>query len=577
MISYIKNFFFILAPKDKISLLKIFFLHFISTIFEVLTIGLIIPIISLFLDIDKFTSYIEKSSYFNNIFRFLLSFSQKELLFFTLLLFLFVYILKTLFLIFYQNQKFNFLSESHDLVVNKMYKNYLNKNYIFHLSNNSSTMIRNITQDCNIFSFSITPAIIHLITEILKVILIVSMLIFYSPVVTIILFSVLSFLILFFYKLTSYKLKTFGLERQYYSAKIIQKLQEGFKSIKEIIIYNMQDIFLNEFSAPNKLNSFFRSKSELLTSSLKPLVELCVVIVFLIIIFLALNINYENSNIVLFIALFSFSFSKMLPSYLLITKSLADLRYNYSTIKLISSELKNFINPEIKKNKKIDDIFKIELKNIYYNYSGSKKLILEDINFEVQKNDKIAIIGSTGAGKTTLINIISGLLQSERGNLLINDKLYNLNDYFMHNQIAYVPQSPAILEETILFNITLKNFKSDFILRNVIESLKIVQLYDFINNLENGIDTLLGENGANLSGGQCQRLAIARAIYRNPSVLILDESTNAIDDNTENLILDNINKKFYNKIVLNVSHKKNILNFCNKIYKIENKKIYLVK
>jgi ABC-type multidrug transport system fused ATPase/permease subunit len=577
LISYIKNFFFILAPKDKISLLKIFFLHFISTIFEVLTIGLIIPIISLFLDIDKFTSYIEKSSYFNNIFRFLLSFSQKELLFFTLLLFLFVYILKTLFLIFYQNQKFNFLSESHDLVVNKMYKNYLNKNYIFHLSNNSSTMIRNITQDCNIFSFSITPAIIHLITEVLKVILIVSVLIFYSPVVTIILFSVLSFLILFFYKLTSYKLKTFGLEKQYYSAKIIQKLQEGFKSIKEIIIYNMQDIFLNEFSAPNKLNSFFRSKSELLTSSLKPLVELCVVILFLIIIFLALNINYENSNIVLFIALFSFSFSKMLPSYLLITKSLADLRYNYSTIKLISSELKNFINPEIKKNKKIDDIFKIELKNIYYNYSGSKKLILEDINFEVQKNDKIAIIGSTGAGKTTLINIITGLLQSERGNLLINDKLYNLNDYFIHNQIAYVPQSPAILEETILFNITLKNFKSDFILKNVIESLKIVQLYDFINNLENGIDTLLGENGANLSGGQCQRLAIARAIYRNPSLLILDESTNAIDDNTENLILDNINKKFYNKIVINVSHKKNILNFCNKIYKIENKKIYLIK
>lgn len=577
MISYIKNFFFILAPKDKISLLKIFFLHFISTFFEVLTIGLIIPIISLFLDIGKFTSYIEKSSYFNNIFRFLLSFSQKELLFFTLLLFLFVYILKTLFLIFYQNQKFNFLSESHDLVVNKMYKNYLNKNYIFHLSNNSSTMIRNITQDCNIFSFSITPAVIHLITEVLKVILIVSVLIFYSPVVTIILFSVLSFLILFFYKLTSYKLKTFGLERQYYSAKIIQKLQEGFKSIKEIIIYNMQDIFLNEFSAPNKLNSFFRSKSELLTSSLKPLVELCVVILFLIIIFLALNINYENSNIVLFIALFSFSFSKMLPSYLLITKSLADLRYNYSTIKLISSELKNFINPEIKKNKKIDDIFKIELKNIYYNYSGSKKLILEDINFEAQKNDKIAIIGSTGAGKTTLINIITGLLQSERGDLLINEKLYHLYDYFMHHQIAYVPQSPAILEETILFNITLKNFKSDFILSNVIESLKIVQLYDFINNLENGIDTLLGENGANLSGGQCQRLAIARAIYRNPSVLILDESTNAIDDNTENLILDNINKKFYNKIVINVSHKKNILNFCNKIYKIENKKIYLIK
>jgi ABC-type multidrug transport system fused ATPase/permease subunit len=577
LISYIKNFFFILAPKDKISLLKIFFLNFISTIFEVLTIGLIIPIISLFLDIGKFTSYIENSNYFNNNFRFLLSFSQKELLFFTLLLFLFVYILKTFFLIFYQKQKFNFLSESHDLVVNRMYKNFLNKNYIFHLSNNSSTMIRNITQDCSIFSFSITPAIIHLITEVLKVIFIVSVLIFYSPVVTIILFSVLSFVIFFFYKLTSYKLKTFGLEKQYYSAKIIQKLQEGFKSIKEIIIYNMQDIFLNEFSEPNKLNSFFRSKSELLTSSLKPLVELCVVILFLIIIFLALNINYENSNIVLFIALFSFSFSKMLPSYLLITKSLADLRYNYSTIKLISSELKNFISPEIKKNKKIDDIFKIQLKNIYYNYSRSKKFILEDINFEVQKNDKIAIIGSTGAGKTTLINIITGLLQSDRGDLLINDKLYNSNDYFMHNQIAYVPQSPAILEETILFNITLKNFKSEFILSNVIETLKIVQLYDFVNNLENGIDTLLGENGANLSGGQCQRLAIARAIYRNPSVLILDESTNAIDDNTENLILDNINKKFYNKIVINVSHKRNILNFCNKIYKIENKKIYLIK
>jgi ABC-type bacteriocin/lantibiotic exporter with double-glycine peptidase domain len=185
--------------------------------------------------------------------------------------------------------------------------------------------------------------------------------------------------------------------------------------------------------------------------------------------------------------------------------------------------------------------------------------------------------GNIGSGKTTFINIISGLLQIQGGNFKINDKKFNFNNYSISNSIGYVPQKVSILNNTILFNITLENQIQKIDLNRVYKILKIVYLSDFVKKFSNGINAILKENGSNISGGQIQRIGIARALYRNPYLLILDEATNALDDNTERLILKKLYKYLEDKIIIAISHKNSILKFSNKIFKIENQKIYTVK
>ena len=216
----------------------------------------------------------------------------------------------------------------------------------------------------------------------------------------------------------------------------------------------------------------------------------------------------------------------------------------------------------------------LTLKNVFFSYQNKnfeETEVLKDINIKIIKGDKIGIYGKSGSGKTTLVNLLSGFCEAKSGEMLINDKKYNLNKYLFERSIGYVQQSTYVADETVKFNITLKKNNNEIDLNKLDKILKILNIDQIISELPNGIDTSMGEKGSKFSGGQIQRIGIARAIYRNPELLILDEATNALDITSQDQILKNIFEEFKNKTIILISHQSDNFNYCNKKYFLENK------
>ena len=286
-----------------------------------------------------------------------------------------------------------------------------------------------------------------------------------------------------------------------------------------------------------------------------------------------ININYENDKIIIFIALLAAVGFKLIPSFNKIISAVQHLKFYLPITDNLCTEL-NIKLEKHTKNKPEYIIFKDDIKfsNIKFSYN-KEQLILNDLSLEIKKNQKIGIIGSTGAGKTTFINILLGLLKQQNGEIFIDNKKVILSNRSWQNKIGYVPQNVYLIDDTIKKNIAFGINEENISNIKLEKSLKISQLDSFISKLPNGIDTLVGENGVNLSGGQLQRIGIARAIYDNPEILIFDEPTSSLDSETEKKFIKEIYNVSESKTIIIISHKINTLNFCDKIYILKNGKL----
>ena len=273
---------------------------------------------------------------------------------------------------------------------------------------------------------------------------------------------------------------------------------------------------------------------------------------------------------------------KIIPSIANIIKSIQGLKFNTPVVNLIHSELNesfndNYQNNLNNKNSKKLNFKKIVLKDINYNYPNNSLKVLEDINLTINKGDKIGIIGETGSGKTTLINLLVGLINPTKGEIMIDgaNLQSTINDW--HNKIAYISQDTFLADESIIFNISIKDIGKKIDIEKINKIIKLLSLDSLISSLKDGLNTNVGEKGVKLSGGQIQRIGIARAIYGNPEVLFLDEATNALDEKTKDMILKNIYNFYEDRTLITIAHDKETLDFCQKIYTIRNKKLEIVR
>ena len=288
--------------------------------------------------------------------------------------------------------------------------------------------------------------------------------------------------------------------------------------------------------------------------------------------------NLIINNLTLF-GFFSATFIRLTPSAYRIISSLQRIKFTQKILNSLSKNLRYFEKNKIdndekkiskhQKNIQIKD--KIVIKNIKFSYNLKKKLF-EDLNLEIKIGDTVGIFGESGSGKSSFVNLLIGLLKPEKGKILINNTDIFSNIYFWRKNIGYVPQNIFLIDDTFKKNISLDfNIKSENF-QKFNECLKQSELEKFINSLPDGINTLVGERGKRISGGQLQRVGIARALYNNPEILIFDESTSALDRETELEILKNIYKFKDKKTMIIITHKKELLKNCDKIYKLENGK-----
>jgi ABC-type multidrug transport system fused ATPase/permease subunit len=544
-----KKIFKVLDYKEKLKVLILIFLILITSFLEILLLLFIQPISQVFLNVNNSFYYIE-------FFSFNYHFSIKPLF----LCFIFIFLLRNIFYVLTILSKNSFIKRLYIDISYKIYSSYLKKDYSFFLKNNSSKIISNVINEVENFCNCVFDSFLVLLTEIFLLSAIILFLFFKFFLFSFILVS-LCFL-LFFSSIFIYKqkLKNIGLEKSSFDKKKINDLQKSFYAIQSIKLDGVEDYFINKFNITNvsiaKLSKIFRTFTDLH----KPLWELLILLSFSISMYIGYNFfGLFRFDLILIIGTFIIAFFRFLPSLNRIFNCFHFFKFYSPSINFIYEELSSYNIFSSKEQETINN-FKfseqIELKNISFRYDDKNLLILDGINLIIKRNSITFIKGESGSGKSTLLNIICGLLFPTKGQVLVDNK--NINDFLKsyRSKIGYVPQKTLLLEDSILDNIVFGQHVENLDLNLVKEVINKSKLNKLIDKLPNGLNTIVGERGSSLSGGEQQRIGIARALYKKPEILILDEATSALDEETERLLLKEILELQEFITIIMVSHKK---------------------
>ena len=565
MIIFIKKILEILSQKDKKKVfLSVIFL-LVRSALEVLSVGLLIPILN-------FISNQSQQDLINGYFPFLSKLDDKKSIIFFVSIFIIIYFIKTVFMIFYNSWNSRFVNNLSTNLAHRVLDRYLSKDYIFFLENNSALLIRNISSETAIFSQGLIGNIILCVTQLFFIFSICLFLILYN-IYSLYVILILAFFCILIIGLSNKKFSQWGIVRQEEAALFLKKINEVIGSIKEIILYNKKYFFLNEVSVHSKKISNSNIYRDTAISFASPIIEFTGILIFFIyLLFLIIYSLMSFNEIIVLFGIFVFASLKILPALISFIRSFQSAKFNLPACEVIYQILKktnDFDNlNELKLNNKINLNY-IEFKKVSFIYPLQKFSTFNNLNFKIEKGDSVALIGETGSGKTTLLNLISTLIAPTGGEISVNnfDKLDNLKE--IRKNIGYVSQSVYLSDNSILFNIALTNSVSQGEITKIMTILESLNL-NVINKESVNINSSIGERGSRLSGGQIQRIGIARALFRDPDILILDEATNALDKDNEEKICSFLTKEFKQKIIIFCTHKKEILKYCNKIIEVKN-------
>ena len=570
----------LIPNKRKFDFYFLLVLSSLSIFFEALSISLLIPFLSYLagaeVDLGYFAYLIDmldKINYFGigDLFQNEITkiFSSIVILFVIRSIFQMYYI--------YKGAKFNYGVEFD--ISQKIFSNYLNKDYDFYLLNNSSILMRNIVNETNKFSLGVLASFTSIFSDIL-IIFSLSTIGFltnkFFAIGTFSFFGIFGFLI---YLVTKKKIIQYGKIRVEADGKRIKHVQEGLKSIVEIKMMKISHIF-QEFYKKQILRSYnVNIRYNFILQSPKIFFELLFIFTLFVIFIFSNKLNFEEKYIFSLITIFAVLAIRMMPSIAKILSSAQSLNFSKQSIDILEKELTTKNNLIAKSNiakQSIQFNQKIELSNISFSYLDQYKketCIFENLNLVIRKNDKIGIFGSSGSGKTTLLNIILLLVYPLKGNVYVDDKkLLKENSDDWYQDIAYVSQNTSILDENLVFNIALDNNVDLEKIKKLIVKMNLNKFLDENGEIKN---FNIGENGAKLSGGEKQRIVLCRALYRDPKILILDEPTSALDEYNEKKIIEDI-FKLKNITIILVSHNLDNFSNCSKKYEVKNKTLELI-
>ena len=574
-INLIKELFKVLPEKKKKNLNLIFFSLALAGFLETVGIGLIVPLISEILgtSIDMFS--IKGIFNFDGI-------DKKTIIINLTIIIIFVYLFKGIYLTFLEFYIQKFIQRIKAEISLKLYDKYIDNNYELSVNSNSSILHRNITVEANNFVSGLLEPIIMLAKEFL---LIVMLLIFVITInfkisILIIFFSIL--FVLSAKNLLSKNLENLGLIEQQVKGQQNKVILESLQGIKIIKAYNLEKLFKKKLRELSIYMGNTKAKASSIKSLPRVWIEFILIIFLLILAISFIYSGYTIMEFTLFASIFLISMIKILPAIMSSLRVLNSLSSYKASINLVKTEFDESIKEDLTKNYENEEINQsnftkqFRCKEITFKYLNTKEII-KNLSFEInRKNDIVGIYGESGSGKTTLVDIFIGLLNPISGTFYIDDKEVGIQNY--KKIFGYVPQSTIFFDDTIKNNILMsfnENFSvSDKLLYEVLEK---TQLIDLVNSLENKEDTIIGEGGAKLSGGQKQRIGIARALVRQPKILIIDEATNALDKDIENKIFKDLKIISKDLSVIVISHNPQIWNYCNKLFEMKNKNLIKIK
>ena len=565
----IKKIFRFLSIKERKQAFFLIVLLFIMAIFDMIGVASILPFMAVLTNPDV----VETNEILNYLFNFskVLGVNNKEDFLFALGISVFILLVTSLtFKAFTMYIQLRFTQLRQFSIGKRLVENYLDQSYSWFLNRHSAELEKKVLSEVTLVVNNAIKPIIELIAKSFLTLGILLLLILIDPKLAFIVFIVLSFSYGVIYKLTRGFLNNIGEESMEANRLRFKSINEAFNAIKEIKIGGLEDSYVDRFKKSAKVFALHQASSAVLVQLPRFALEALAFGGILLVTIYLLDQSGEIVNVIPIISLYAFSGYRLMPAIQQIYSSVSQLRFVGPVLDSLSNDLRSLKKINSTQQEKISKMplnNSINLQNINFNYPKSSKKSLRDINLKIDALTTLGIVGSTGCGKTTLVDIILALLEAQEGSLEVDGKtINNSNRKSWQRSIGYVPQQIYLSDDSIESNIAFGIDHSKINLDFVKEAAKIANLHNFImNELPHKYQTIIGERGIRLSGGQRQRIGIARAIYHKPSVLILDEATSALDNLTEHAVMEAINSLNKKITIIVIAHRLSTIKNCNSI------------
>jgi ABC-type multidrug transport system fused ATPase/permease subunit len=575
-VQYISEILYILEGEHKKLLLLISF-FLVSSAMDVVSLSLLGPYLSVVLYPDQ--NFI---SIFSNIFKNIdVQLNHSRYIIILGVLLLFSFFIKTVLLIFINYKIFSYSQFQQVRLRSLLMDYYQHLDYLTYINRNTSDYINTLNNLAARFSNKIILSFLRIISDGILIIVLLTFLAFENIIV----FLLFKFLVVGFfglyYILFRNRLLSFGKSYNESARTLYQGIQESFDGFKEIRILGVSSYFLNLVKSSAHTFASLYTKSQIINISPRFLVEFITVSFVVIIIVYTQFVNVSHAVLIPTLAVFGLAVLRLVPSGTSLISSFLILRFNRNTVEKLYSDWNSF--KIIKESSKVHNTDKefihcasfknITVDKISFKYPRSNKYVLKDLSLTLESNESIGFFGPSGCGKTTIVDCLLGLINPQSGNIKYNG--YPITECLssLHKQVAYLPQQSFLIDDSLCNNIALGSDSSSIDHERLNNCLRLASLDGFVSELPHGVNTMIGERGIRLSGGQRQRIALARAFYHEREILVLDESTSALDNETEQLIVQEIKSLKGKKTFIMIAHRLSTLAHCDKIYHVDDGRI----
>ena len=575
MIQIYKKMMILLDRKQKSTMVGIVFMMLIGAILEALGISVVVPIVQIVMD----EQVLENPGLVKSIYDFFNMKSQTQFTLVILGAMAVIFAVKNIYLYIQQKVLCHFVYTNQFRTSQRMMRNYLHKNYEFFLNADTAVVQRTITSDVNNM-YALILNSLQLVSEVIVFAILAVVLIVSDWKMTLVISGVLGVTLILINKAVKPVMRKAGKDNQDFYSGLFKLISQTVMGIKEVKITAREQYFVDEYIKCGKGYVDAVQKYTLLTSVPRLLIETVSISGTVIYMMVLIAMGTPLSELITTLTVFAAAVVRLMPCATRINTYLNNISYFEPFLMGVSDNLQDEINhPDLKIEFAKEDQVKmpvkkaITLKDITYAYPNTEKLIFDHADMEIPIGKAVGIVGTTGSGKSTVVDILLGLLKMQSGTVCADDKDIHSDYNGWLKNVGYIPQMIFMLDDTIRRNVAFGVPDENINEEQVWAVLKEAQLDEFVKTLPEGLDTSIGERGIRLSGGQRQRIGIARSLYNDPDVLIMDEATSALDNDTEAAIIESVNRLHGKKTLVIIAHRLQTIENCDMIYRVEDGKI----
>ena len=568
---------YIFDKKQKIQLGLLGVMIFFGGLLETLGVGGMIPVVNALLMPDKLQEFIDEYEILQRLCGFLHIENIGQITMALLVGLMAIYVIKNLYILLLTYKQNSFITQNRNKMISRVMAEFLNRPYEKYLGADIPTVFR-ITDSDIPQTFSLILAMLHLASEVVVSFLIFLVLLWQDVVMTLFIIAIFAVMTLFIIKVLKPKLNKIGAKNQAIQSRIAKWRIQATYGLKDVKVLNREEFFVRNYFETGKVGADVARNYAVLNNLPRLMIETVFIVSILSFIAVYINGGGDVASIMTTIAAFGVAAIRVLPSVNRINTYITEIAYTEPSLNFVYENLQEGMKTdamlaERRANSQVEKLKlenQIELSHISFHYPDSDKYIFKDAHMVVPRGKSVGIIGASGAGKSTIVDVLLGLLHAQEGEITCDGVNIFKNYESWLAQVGYIPQSIYLIDESIRDNIAFGIDRDKISDERIWEVLEEAQLKEFVEELPEGLDTTIGDRGVRLSGGQRQRIGIARALYNDPEILVFDEATSALDNDTEAAVMEAVNSFHGKKTMIIIAHRLNTIEKCDIIYKVEN-------